>query len=141
MSTPVGPYGKHARLQHSPPHVGSGTSGSYTAPPEQTSPALRHPPPPVASATVHTPSVASAAMVHLPAQHSVSVRQVSPIWMQYEGAGEQSPSTQYFEQQSPAPLQVFPEVRQPPFSGTQVPFGQLPPQHCSFDVHSSPSGV
>jgi hypothetical protein len=61
--------------------------------------------------------------------------------MQYEGAAEQSPSTQYLEQQSIAPLHVLPDVLQPPFKGTHTSFVQVPPQHSSFEVQASPSDV
>jgi hypothetical protein len=90
---------------------------------------------------VHTPSVAPSAMVHLPPQHSKSVRHVSPACTQYEGAGEQSPSTQYFEQQSAGASHGYPEVRHAPFSGAQTSFVQTPPQHSSFAVHAAPSAV
>jgi hypothetical protein len=79
--------------------------------------------------------------LHLPAQHSASALHVSPLWVQNEGAGEQSPSTQYLEQQSIGPLQALPDVLQAPFKGTQTSFVQVPPQHSSFEVHASLSGV
>jgi hypothetical protein len=98
MSTPVGPNGKQARLQHSPPQIGS-SPPSYVAPPEHTSPALKHPPAPVAGARLQRPSVAPSCLLQRPAQHSPSVVQVSPDCVQYEGA-PQMPSEQKEEQQS-----------------------------------------
>ena len=96
---------------------------------------------PLAGASSQTPSVAPSAMVHFPPQHSLAVRQVSPAWRQYDGAGEQSPSRQYFEQQSPGAAQGLPEVLQASFSGTHTSFVQTPPQHSAPAVQASPSGV
>jgi hypothetical protein len=141
MRTPVGPYGKHARLQHSPPHVGSPTEGSYIAPSEHTSPALRQPVSPVAVATAQTPSVAPFAIVQRPPQHSLAARQVSPTCRQYDGDGEQSPSTQYLEQHWVGLSHGLPDVRHSPFSGAHTSFVQVPPQHSSFEVQASLSAT
>jgi hypothetical protein len=66
---------------------------------------------------------------------------VSPTCRQNEGAGEQTSSTQYFEQHWEAAVHGFPDVRQESFSGAQEPFVHVPPQHSSFAEHSSPSAM
>jgi hypothetical protein len=60
---------------------------------------------------------------------------------QYDGAGEQTSSTQYFEQQSDAAEQGLPEVLHSGLSGAHEPFVHVPPQHSSFAVQSSPSAM
>jgi len=66
----------------------------YSAPPEQTSPALRQPPAPDAGASWHNPSAAPDAFWHNPPQHSKSLPQMSPACVQNEGAPEQMPALQ-----------------------------------------------
>jgi hypothetical protein len=75
-STPVGPQGAQARLQHGPPQWGRPPSLVTTAPasesvrPPQSCPSTR---PqlagPLGAAAAHVPSVRPAAIVHVPLQH------------------------------------------------------------------------
>jgi hypothetical protein len=70
MSTPVGPYGAHRRLQQSPqlPHtVPSTASEQYVAPD---------------GGEEHVPTVLPCAMLQTPEQHSVLAEQTSPVWTQ-----------------------------------------------------------
>jgi hypothetical protein len=109
------------------------------APPEHTSPAVRHPVAPVEPATWQRPTVAPDALLHLPAQHSRSVVQASPDCVQYEGAA-QIPLLQKLEQQSLCALQGLPEVLQPA-SGVHLPDPHLPPQHSPSLVHAALSAM
>ena len=95
MSTPVGPQGAHARLQHSPPHVGMPPSlPSPAAPAPHTSPASLQLVAPGALGVVHRPTEAPEAFTHSPAQHSASVPHASPVCVQNDGAPEQRPLSQ-----------------------------------------------
>jgi hypothetical protein len=96
---------------------------------------------PLAGASAQVPSVAPLAMLQRPPQHSTAVRHVSPTCRQKDGAGEQTPSTQYFEQQSVATSHGLPDVRHASLSGAHDPFVHVPPQHSSFAEHSSPSAT
>jgi hypothetical protein len=77
MSTPVAAYGRHARLQHSPPQIGSGPP-VYDAPAPQTWPAGVHPP---LVATSQTPRFVPF-LRQIPPQHCSFWLQASPVWMQ-----------------------------------------------------------
>ncbi|MBK9034571.1 MAG: hypothetical protein IPL61_25440 [Myxococcales bacterium] len=65
-----------------------------SAPAPHTSPALVQPVAPPAGTTAHTPRVAPAATLHRPLQHSLPNWQVSPIWVQCDGASLQTPPSQ-----------------------------------------------
>jgi hypothetical protein len=82
MSTPVGPHGAQARLQHAPPHAGR--PPSYTpvplvpVPPQSCPscrPQLAGPP---GDDVAHVPSVCPAAVVQTPVQQSALVAHASP---------------------------------------------------------------
>jgi hypothetical protein len=149
MSTPVGPYGKHERLQQLPPQLGTPASlsvpPSFAAPPHD-SPATMHCDPPGAAGTEHVPSVIPAFFVQSPPQHSPSVEHTSPVCVQNDDWLEQRPFTQRCEQQSPLVEHVLPEVLHELLSGVHVlPASappsppatglQEPPQQLAFEVH------
>jgi hypothetical protein len=95
--------------------------------------------------TPQVPSAAPAAFVHLPPQHSMSVAQASPVWVQNEAAAPQMPFWQRPEQQvcvpASPPVHGLPDVRQVVERGVQVPPPHLPPQHCASVVQAAPSAV
>lgn len=112
-----------------------------TAPPLQTSPAMRQPVVPGAEAGLHKPSVAPDALPQMPVQHSVSAPHTSPVCEQNEGLAEQFPFEQRCEQQSVLVLHVLPAVLHDPLSGVQTPAPasvelHLPPQHSALLVHA-----
>ncbi len=133
--TPVGPYGAHARLQHSPPHCGTPPSKTVTPPPPHTVPAMVQLPPPLPAATAHKPS-GPVVFLQMPPQHSVSVEHASPVWVQNDGCPLQSPLLQNLEQHSPPAVHGLPLVLQLPLSGVHAPALQTPPQHSSLAVHA-----
>jgi hypothetical protein len=135
--TPVGPNGRHERLQHSPPHGGSAPP-SYMPP--HTSPAFLQLPAPVAGATAQRPSAAPSALLHAPPQHSASDAHVSPVWLQNEGA-RHDPSLQKCEQHSLWSVQGLPADLHVVLKGVHLPFEHVPPQHSSFCVQSAPSAM
>jgi len=137
MKRPVGAYGRHERLQHSPPQVGKVPP---VVGPLHTWPAGEQPPTPEASARLQRPSEAPVAFVQRPPQQSVSAAHVSPFCAQYDGA-EHTPLAQKFEQHSPFPPHGLPPVLQLPLSGVQVPLSHLPPQHSPSAVHAALSAV
>jgi hypothetical protein len=82
MSTPVGPHGAHARLQHEPPHAGkppSYTPVPLVPVPPQSCPSCRlqlaGPP---GDDVAHVPIAAPAATVHVPVQQSTFDAHESP---------------------------------------------------------------
>ena len=125
-STPVGPHGAHARLQHGPPHVGRPLSRKVTPPsaaePPHSCPSTR---PqlagPLGADAAHTPRVCPLAIVHAPVQQSPLVAHASPGCTQNDDAWhvllEQSP-----EQQAVLEEQALPIVEHAVFSGVHVPF-------------------
>jgi hypothetical protein len=96
-STPVGPHGAHARLQHEPPHAGTPPSW-ITMPPSGVVPAQSVPSGvqelagPV-GAEPQIPSACVPVMVQTCEQQSAPVAQASPVWPQYDGCW-QRPATQ-----------------------------------------------
>jgi hypothetical protein len=87
------------------------------APPLHTSPATRHWVPPGAAGNEQIPRVAPDCLVQMPPQQSVSLEQVSPVWVQKDGLAEQVPFVHTDEQQSPLAEQVLPDVLQVVLSG------------------------
>lgn len=136
MIAPVGAYGRHERLQQSPPHVGS-------VPPvvalPQTWPAGVQSPTPDATAIPQRPSAAPAAFVQRPPQQSRSAAHVSPFCPQKEGE-EQIPPLHSFEQQSPSPPHGFPSDLHDVLSGVHVD-AHFPPQHSPSAEHAALSAV
>ena len=128
-STPVGPHGAHARLQHGPPHAGSPASlrtipPSGALPPQSwpsTTPQFAGPPGGLAP---HVPSVAPAATVQVPVQQSEPVEHASPPWPQNDEAWH-VPFEQRLEQQSAPDAHWLPRVLHFVFSGEQAPLTQL----------------
>ena len=96
---------------------------------------------PLDGTRIHVPSVAPAALFHAPPQHSLSLVQASPMTVQNDGALSHRPFKQYFEQQSPFPLHVLPDVLQFGFSGVHVPPLHTPPQHSPSFEHEAPSDL
>ena len=144
--TPVGPYGAHERLQHSPPHAGTPASFKTTppsmtlAPAPHTSPAPRQPVVPGACGCVQVPTVAPEAMLQMPVQHWPLALQTSPSCVQNETCNAQFPPLHSLEQQSVLAVQVLPEVLQVPLSGMQTlppasPAAQVPLQHSALLEH------
>jgi hypothetical protein len=90
-STPVGPNGAQARLQHGPPHAGRPPSTSVTPPsgalPPHSWPSAR---PqlagPLGGVVTQVPIVLFAAIVHVPVQHCAFAEQVSPGCVQNDDA-------------------------------------------------------
>jgi len=91
MSTPVGPYGAHARLQHPPPQDGRPPS-TYTTPPSAPLPPQRTPSTipqlagPPGGDVAQVPSAWPAAVVHCPLQQSAAVAHESPPCPQNDDA-------------------------------------------------------
>jgi hypothetical protein len=90
-STPVGPQGAHARLQHGPPQTGRPASFWTIPPPGEVPPQscpscrLQFAGPP-GDDDAHVPSVCAAVFVHVPVQQSVPAVQASPGCPQKEDA-------------------------------------------------------
>src|SRR5689334_10677152 len=144
--------GAHARLQHSPPHAGTPpsfltTPPSPVAPAPHTWPATAQPGTPGGCGSMQRPSVAPCVFEQMPLQHSASAAQTSVVCVQNEPLPVQSPPMHTLEQQSPWFVHALPAVRQPGFSGAQVPAPptpaplQLPPQHCADVEHAWLSDV
>ena len=84
---------------------------------------------PVTSGIEQVPSVAPIALAQRPPQHSLSVAQASPNWVQNDGCPSQMPLVHSFEQQSPFIVQELPDVRHDGFRGAHVPPLQFWLQH------------
>jgi hypothetical protein len=100
---------------------------------------------PADGTSAHVPSIAPSGFMQEPPQHSLSVTQASPIWVQNDGALLHTPSLQYCEQHSAFVEHVLPEVLHSGLSGTHCPSVQTPEQHSPSwsqawlsDVHWSP---
>jgi hypothetical protein len=138
MRMPLGAYGRHDLLQHSPPQIGRSPP---VVPVPHACPAGVHPPTPVASATPQTPSVEPAALVQRPPQQSTSFAHESVFCLQYEGAAEQMLFLQNFEQQSPFAAHGLPDVLHVVLSGVHVVPPHFPPQQAPSVLHVAPSAV
>lgn len=134
---PVGAYGRHERLQQSPPHSGRPEPLAGAV---QAWPAGVHPPAPGAVTIPHVPRVAPAALVHAPPQQSRSAEQVSPFCPQNDGAA-QTPLVHSLPQHSAALAHVLPSVLHVAFRGAHAPFVHLPPQHSPSAAHLPLSAV
>jgi hypothetical protein len=146
MSTPVGPYGAHARLQHPPPHDGRPPS-TYTTPPSapvppqstpSTIPQLAGPP---GGEVAQVPRAWLAVLVHWPLQQSVPAAHESPPCPQKDDGWHVPLLAQLPEQQWAEVVQSLPTVEQVAFSGVQRPLPQAWLQHSPPDVHDSLSEV
>jgi hypothetical protein len=139
-STPVGPHGAHARLQHGPPHVGRPLSRKTTppsaAPPPQSWPSTRPQlAAPVGGDPAHVPMDCPAAIVHVPVQQSELVAQASPACTQNEDDWH-VPAEQRPEQHAALDVHALPIVEHVLLSGVHVPVApQVWLQHCPFAVH------
>jgi hypothetical protein len=144
-STPVGPQGAQARLQHGPPHAGSpeplrATPPSGAEPPHSwpsTTPQLAGPPGGVAP---HVPSAAPVATVHVPVQQFPLVAQLSPPCPQNEDAW-QVPFVHKLEQQSLPEAHGLPSVLHVVLRAAQVPPVQLWLQQSPFATQAPLSAV
>jgi hypothetical protein len=134
MSTPVGPYGAHARLQHPPPHWGRPPS-MYTTPPSaplppqstpSTMPQLAGPP---GGDVAQVPSAWFAAFVHWPLQQSVAVAHESPPCPQKDDGWHVPFDAQSPEQHWLAAVHWLPTVAHVVLRGVQWPPVQLWLQH------------
>src|SRR5687768_15319226 len=140
IRAPVGPYGKHARLQHDPPQVGR-SPPSYPAPEPHSTPAPSQPVAPLDGTISHVPTLAPFGRWHSPPQHSVSAVQMSPVCVQNETATLQTPSLQKPPQHSPFALHALPAVLQLGLSGAHVSFVHVPLQHSPSTSQAAPSDV
>jgi hypothetical protein len=129
-NTPVGPYGKQARLQHGPPHVAGVIPGG-----PQTSPSVNPQLDGPVGGSPQIPTVLGAVMLQLPPQQSAADVHTSFVWRQNED-GEQTPLLQNLEQHSVLSIpggggvHVLPRVLHTLVSGVQVLLApQTPPQH------------
>jgi hypothetical protein len=139
-STPVGPQGAHARLQHGPPHLGRPLS-MKTAPPSNPVPPQSCPSTrpqlagPLGAEAAHVPIVWPLGMVHVPVQQSPSAAQASSGCTQNEDAWHVPPE-QRPEQQAALEEQALPMVEHVVLSGVQVPFApHVWLQHWPLAVH------
>jgi hypothetical protein len=132
-STPVGPHGAHARLQHGPPHRGSPPSRKEAPPsdvePPQSCPSTRPQfADPDGAAVAHVPIVRPVGTLHVPVQQSASVAQASAGWTQNED-GSHVPAEQRPEQQPALDEHALPSVEQLELSGEHVPLAHVWLQH------------
>jgi len=124
-STPVGPHGAHARLQHGPPHWGKPPS-MKTAPPSAADPPQSCPSTtpqlagPLGADKAHVPIVWPLAIVHAPVQQSPLVAHASLGCTQNDEAW-QVPPEQRPEQQAALEEQALPMVEHVVLSGVHVP--------------------
>jgi hypothetical protein len=129
-STPVGPNGAHARLQHGPPQAGRPPSPTTTPPsgaePEQSSPSvspqLAGPPGGVAA---HVPSDWFAAFVHVPVQQSPFAEHASPGCPQNDEAWHVPLLAQSPEQHWALAVHWLPTVLQVALRAAHIPLAQF----------------
>jgi hypothetical protein len=139
-STPVGPHGAQARLQHGPPHFGRPlsmkTAPPSAAPPPHSSPSTR---PqlagPEGGVALQVPSVCPVATLHTPVQQSALAAQASPGCTQNDD-GWHVPDVHSAEQHSPLDVQALPSVEHVVLSGLHLPLLHSWLQHCPFEVHA-----
>jgi hypothetical protein len=128
-STPLGPQGAQARLQHGPPQAGNPASGAgpvplVPVPPHScpsTTPQFAGPD---GGDDPQMPRVRPDATLQVPVQQSVADAHESPAWPQNDD-GWQAPPMQRPEQQSALVEQALPRVPQAAFN-----VAQLPASHC-----------
>jgi hypothetical protein len=144
-STPLGPHGAHARLQHGPPHAGSPASGAAPVPlvpvPPQscpsTTPQLAGPD---GGEVPQVPSVCPDTMAQVPVQQSVAAAHESPACPQNDD-GWHVPPMQRPEQQSALAEHALPSVLHFAFNVAQVPALHCWLQQSPSDAQLEPSVV
>ncbi len=141
IRTPVGPYGAQRRLQHEPPHAGSGPVAAVTTPP-QTVPSTIEQLAAPEGGWPHVPYSCPAAIVQSPPQQSDGDPHASPLCPQNDEAWHVPLLAQNIEQHPEFCVHELPTVVQLVLSGVHVPAApHIPLQHCALPAHAWPSEV